>query len=308
MRAHALDPGRRLAPGLAHRAPTRLGGLGLGCRIRPEELDLALLGVEVAQRVGHELVGDVALAVDEEAVAPQPTLHGTRFELREVDGPRGELLEDAEERPRPVLPLEADDRRLVVAGGGGDPAPEHHEAGLVLGVVLDVGSEDVEVVQLCRQGSAQGGEPLAPGAGDRLDCFGRRVRGEHVGGGQGAQQPVAALRRGVWVARDRRDVGELRARTGAEVERDRQHDLTLDQQLGVEGERVEGDVDRTFDGILDRDDPQVGLPGVDRGDDVGHRLDRYVVLVGEVRLGEQGLFGERAGRAQERDAGHGRAS
>src|SRR5207253_2065075 len=77
-------------------------------------------------------------------------------ELRQVDGPDGELAEDLEQRPRPVLALEHDDRRLVVAGAGRDALADDHEAGLVVGVVLDVGGEDLEAVELGRQRGGDG--------------------------------------------------------------------------------------------------------------------------------------------------------
>ncbi len=68
--AQRRDPGFRVAPravGLrAHRfAVVAAGG------IRPEELHVALLAVQPAQRVGDDLVGDVALHVDDEAVVAE---------------------------------------------------------------------------------------------------------------------------------------------------------------------------------------------------------------------------------------------
>ena len=73
--------------------------------------------------VGHDLVGDVALAVDEEAVVAEALLGRPRLELGEVDRARRELLEDPEQRARAVRALEAHDRRLVVAGRAGTPRP-----------------------------------------------------------------------------------------------------------------------------------------------------------------------------------------
>ena len=134
-------------------------GLGRAAdRIRAEELHLGLLRREVAQRVGDQLVGDVAFAVDEEAVVAEAALRRPRLELREVDRTRRELLEDREQRTRAVLALEADDRRLVVAGRRGDAAADEHEAGLVLGMVLDLGREHLEPVELGRERVADRGE------------------------------------------------------------------------------------------------------------------------------------------------------
>ena len=77
---------------------------------------------QVAQAVGHELVAEVALEVDDEAVVAEALLGGPGLELGEVDGPGRELLEDGEQRARAVGALEHDDRRLVVAGGRRDAA------------------------------------------------------------------------------------------------------------------------------------------------------------------------------------------
>ena len=74
----------------------------------------------------------------------------------------------------------------------------------------------------------------------------------------------------------------------------RDHDLALDQQVGVERQRVERDVDRALDRVLDRDDAEVDLAGRDRVDDVGDRGEVDQVGLGQVGLGEQGLLGERA--------------
>jgi hypothetical protein len=43
-----------------------------------------------------------------------------------------------------------------------------------------------------------------------------------------------------------------------------QHDLALDEQVDVEGERVLVDVDRALDGVLDGDEAVVDVAGLDR--------------------------------------------
>ena len=83
-----------------HARPARAAPLDAGFhrtadRIRAEELHLGLLRREVAQPVGDQLVGDVALDVDEEAVVAEAALGRARLELRQVDRARRELLEDA---------------------------------------------------------------------------------------------------------------------------------------------------------------------------------------------------------------------
>ncbi len=113
-------------------------------RVRAEELHLGLLRREVAETVGDELVVEVALEVDEEAVVAEVALGGPRLELGDVDRARRELLQDREQRTGTVLALEAHDRRLVVTGRRGHAVAHQHEAGLVLGVVLDLAGQDLE--------------------------------------------------------------------------------------------------------------------------------------------------------------------
>src|SRR5690606_2587962 len=97
--AQALDP-------LAGRPPCRLGLAAAGRTVvarrgeRAQELHVLDLGLEVAEAVGHQLVADVALEVDEEAVVPQALLRGAGLELGEVDRPGGELLQDREQGAR----------------------------------------------------------------------------------------------------------------------------------------------------------------------------------------------------------------
>jgi len=55
-----------------------------------------VLGGQAPQDVGHELVGQMALEVDEEAVVAEVALGGARLELGDVDGTRRELLEDGQ--------------------------------------------------------------------------------------------------------------------------------------------------------------------------------------------------------------------
>ncbi len=102
----------------------------------------------------------------------------------------------------------------------------------------------------------------------------------------------------------RRDVAHLRALRRAQVQRHREVDLALHEQLGVERERVEGDGDRAFDRVLERNDAQVDFAALDRGDDVRHVAERHRFSRGEVGLAEQRLLGERAVRPEEPDPSH----
>ncbi len=82
------------------------------------------------------------------------------------------------------------------------------------------------------------------------------------------------------------------------------HDLALDQQVGVERERVERDVDRALDRVLERHEAEVDVAGLAWPtstsviDGSGDQL-----AAGEVGLGEQRLLGERAGRPEIADRG-----
>ena len=106
-----------------------------------------------------------------------------------------ELLEDREQRARAVLALEAHDRRLVVAGRRGDAAAHEHEAGLVLGVVLDLAGEHLEAVDLGARGALQ---IAAMSVRFELRHLAGRLGGgvgdAAVGVGQLLRQPAPALR------------------------------------------------------------------------------------------------------------------
>ena len=129
-----------------------------------------------------------------------------------------ELLEDREQRTRAVLALEAHDRRLVVAGRRGDAAADDHEAGLVLGVVLDVGGEHLEPVELGRERVADRGQvPAASTATPRAPPSGggvRRPRSRRRAASC-ASQP-RHWRDRVRERHDRADVGERRRPGGAQ--------------------------------------------------------------------------------------------
>ena len=83
-------------------------------------------------------------------------------------------------------------------------------------------------------------------------------------------------------------------------------DLPLHEQVGVEGEGVEGDADRTLDGILDGHDPDVDVAALDRSDHLRHVAERHRLPGREIGLREECLLRERAVRPEEPDPGHGR--
>ena len=100
------------------------------------------------------------------------------------------------------------------------------------------------------------------------------------------------------------DVVEARAGLRAQVQRDGQVDLALDEQVGVERERVERDRDRALDRVLDRHEPDVDLAALDGGDDVRDRAQRHRLARREVGLGLERFLGERAAGPEIADAGH----
>jgi len=64
------------------------GGVGA------HELHFGVLRLERTERVGHDLVGDMAFEIDKEAVVAETTAGRAGLELGEVDATGGELLQD----------------------------------------------------------------------------------------------------------------------------------------------------------------------------------------------------------------------
>src|SRR5215211_7511950 len=73
----SLDTATQVGEPVVGLAPAGIGvlsggtGVGPGGRIRTQKLHAALLGMEIAQHVGQQLVGDVPVGVDHEAVVAQ---------------------------------------------------------------------------------------------------------------------------------------------------------------------------------------------------------------------------------------------
>jgi hypothetical protein len=78
----------------------------------------------------------------------------------------------------------------------------------------------------------------------------------------------------------------------------------LDEEVGVERERVERDRDRALDRVLDGDEPEVDLAALDRGQDVRHGAQRDGLVRGKIGLRAERLLGEGAARPEVADAGH----
>ena len=138
-------------------------------------------------------------------------------------------------------------------------------------------------------------------AGDVFGGFGRRVGGVETCAGQVVVKVLPALCGGDGYRRDTGDVGQPNTRWCQEIEADVDDDLSPDQQVEIEGQRVEGQVDRAFDGVLDRDETEVDFTVGDGMQHFWDRCDRPQLSLRQVRLREQGLFGKGPRRPEEGD-------
>ena len=121
-------------------------------------------------------------------------------------------------------------------------------------------------------------------------------------------QERPALRGGHGDRHDALHVGQRRSGQAEQVHLHGDHDLALDQHVGVEREGVEGDVDRAFDGVLERNDtPRSTSPDVIAS--ITSVIDGKSTRSagGEIGLREQRLLAERAGRTEIGDPRHDRA-
>src|SRR5580658_8543993 len=126
------------------------GGVGA------EKLDVRELHVQLPQAVADDLVGHVAVEVDDEAVGAEGLLCRPRLELGEVDAPRGELAEDLVQAAGSVVPLETDDARPVVSRRSGNAVRrDEDKTRLVVRMILDALGEQIETVELGRQGGSE---------------------------------------------------------------------------------------------------------------------------------------------------------
>jgi len=99
------------------------------------------------------------------------------------------------------------------------------------------------------------------------------------------------------------DVFQRETGTGHQVEMDVHDDLTLDVQLDVVDQAVDGGAHRALDGVLDRHEPEVRLPAGDGLEDVGDGTQRPQLGPGQIGLREEGLVREGGFRAEVGDAG-----
>ena len=154
----------------------------------------------------------------------------------------------AEQRTGSVGVLEHDDRRLVVTGRRRDPSGRNgHEAGGVVGVVLDPGHERLEPVPLAGEGIRQRGHARVAGLCHELGRAGRRVHRPLDRLGQRLVQEPTRLAERHGHRRHGLDAVERRAGHAEQLEANRHDDLALDVDVDVERHRVDRDVDHPLD-------------------------------------------------------------
>lgn len=237
----------------------------------------------------HLGVFAVAVDVGVEHVLPQPGARRARLQLGHVHAVAGHRLEQAVDRPRPVGRGEHQ-RGAVLARGPGVVVGDDQEARRVVGIVLDVGREDVEPVEL-RRGVAGDGAGLwilgghARGLGVARHRDARQVR-------EVAVEPLVALRQRLRVRVD--------AAGGADALGAR-HQLLVDAQAHLAAhlervgqQQVERAADRALGGVLHRHHAVVGIAGFHRAEDVVDRRHRQEVGRGTEVLAA-GALGEGAG-------------
>ena len=210
----------------------------------------------------------------------------------------------AEQRARPVLALEAHDRRLVVAGRRGDAPADEHEAGLVLGVVLDVGGEHLEAVELGRERVADRGQVACAStastsrAASEVECDARVSAS-----GSFLREPAPALRDRVRERHDGADVGERRRPAGAHRLSDTGRSISrwISSSLSKASVSSVTDTEPSIMFSIGTTPPSTSPRSTAA---ITSGTDAYGVALarGEVGLGEQRLLGERPGRTEVRDA------
>ena len=264
-----------------------------GGRIRAEELYVGQAGMEVPETIRDDLVTHMARQVDDEAVLAKRLLCGAGLQLGQVDVARGELPENAVQASRVVGPLKADDARLVVSRGRRDTCRSNEdEPGLVLRMILDVLRHDDQAVSLRSQPRRDGRFPRGPGYAKYPGCVRRGVGRPLFGPGQRTGQIFLALSQRVRVGGHRMDVREPGTRAGHEVKVDVHHDFSLNMQVDVVNQAIDGGTDRPLDPVLNGHESDVSLMPSDGLEDGRDRGQRPQVCPGQVGLGQEGLLRE----------------
>ena len=116
-------------------------------------------------------------------------------------------------------------------------------------------------------------------------------------------QEGSALGIGHRMGCDRVEVVERGTGSGHQIHGDVEHDLSLDQEVRVEGQGVERDVDGSFDGVLDGDEASVHDPVLGVIEDVDERSHRNQLgVLDQVVLGEERLLAVGPMWAEETDS------
>src|SRR5262245_55201505 len=87
----------------------------------------------------------MSVHVDEENIFPSPSLQGSGFDLGEIDlGSRNGSQETVENSH--LFRCRKNDRSFIVSGSPALLTADHHKAGVVVGVILDVFRENAQAV------------------------------------------------------------------------------------------------------------------------------------------------------------------
>ncbi len=238
------------------------------------------------------------LHVQEEAVLPELVLGGARLDLGQVQVALGEDLQQLQQRSRLVRVDEHHHGGLVPPRGSRDLGPHQHEARAVARGVGDVAGDHLEAVAFGGQW-VHDGEVAGSAFGDQLRRTGGGGHRHAVSARQGGRQPAAGRRQRDRVRGDLDDAIQTGPGDAGRDQGDRQLQLTVDQQRGLEGHRVQRGGDRALEGVLDRDDATAGPPLLHGAQHLGDVAARQQVgVVGGTGDQAGGGLRERPGGAE----------
>ena len=98
-----------------------------------------------------------------------------------------------------------------------------------------------------------------------------------------------------------RDVTQPRPGRREQAVLDVEHDFALNEEVVVERQRIQGQIDRALDRVLNGHEAEVDLTDFDGFEHLRDRTQGHELAAGQVRLRQQRLFGERAAWPQETD-------
>jgi hypothetical protein len=175
-------------------------------------------------------------------------------------------------------------------------------SGLSSVTAIDAGLEHLTSVELGAEAIAERRPPAVRSRHDS-DGVGGAVGGHDFGAGQPLADETRALSRRLRMREDSLDPLERYPCACDQAVADRVDDLAHDRDpVGVERERVEGDVDRAFERVLDRHDRPFGPSFLNGHHAVVDTCLRNGLERRPVGRGEQRLLGEGALGPEEGDA------